>query len=61
MATIMPQGELMRRAVAWIDEHHGKTGESVAALIDRAAMNFNLSPKDAAFLNSFFKERDAAK
>ena len=57
MATIMPQGELMRRAVAWIDEHHARTGEPFASLVDQAAMNFNLSPKDAAFLTGFFKER----
>ena len=58
MATIMPQGELLRRAVKWIDERRGTTKEPLTALIDRAAMNFNLSPKDAHFLNNFFKERD---
>jgi hypothetical protein len=58
MATIMPQGEMMRRAVKWIDERRSETGEPVAALIDKAAMNFNLSPKDANFLNNFFKERE---
>ena len=26
-------------------------------LIDQAAMQFNLSPKDAEFLNGFFRER----
>ncbi len=58
MATIMPQGELMRRAVKWIDEQRSHTGEPYAALIDKAAMNFNLSPKDAEFLTGFFKERE---
>jgi len=58
MATIMPQGELLRRAVRWIDERRSNTDESLATLIDTAAMNFNLSPKDAHFLNNFFKERD---
>ena len=59
MATIMPQGELLRRAIKWIDEHRGQTGDSLATLVDKAAMNFNLSPNDAHFLNNFFKERDA--
>jgi hypothetical protein len=57
MATIMPQGELFRRAVKWIDEQHGTTGKPFDVLIDQAAMQFNLSPKDADFLNGFFKER----
>ncbi|EHJ46910.1 hypothetical protein DFW101_0894 [Solidesulfovibrio carbinoliphilus subsp. oakridgensis] len=58
MATIMPQGELMRRAVKWIDEQRSETGQSFSALIDKAAVNFNLSPKDAEFLTGFFKERE---
>ncbi len=58
MATIMPQGELMRRAVKWIDERRGETGEPLAALVDKAAMNFNLSPKESHFLINFFKERN---
>ena len=58
MATIMPQGELLRRAVIWIDEQRELTGKPVGALIDAAAMQFNLSPKDATFLNGFFKERE---
>ncbi len=57
MATVMPQGELMRRAVKWIDERRAETGESYAALIEKAARNFNLSPKDAIFLDKFFKEK----
>lgn len=61
MATIMPQGELMRRAVTWIDAQRSETGKPFAALIDQAAMRFNLSPKDADFLTSFFKEREATR
>lgn len=57
MATIMPQGELMRRAVAWIDEQRAETGKSVGALLDMAALRFNLSPNDAAFLENFFTEQ----
>lgn len=56
MTTIMPQGELMRRAVKWIDERRAETDQSLAGLIDMAALQFNLSPKDTAFLEQFFKE-----
>ncbi|MFP5259459.1 MAG: hypothetical protein ACLGQH_10600 [Acidobacteriota bacterium] len=58
MATIMPQGELTRRAVKWIDEQRGLTGKPFAPLIDEAAMRFNLSPRDTEFLTGFFKERE---
>ena len=58
MATIMPQGELLRRAVAWIDEHRGQTGDTIVTLIDKAAMQFNLSPKDSSFLIGFFIEQE---
>ncbi len=57
MATIMPQGELTRRAVKWIDEQRGLTGKPFPELIDKAAMQFNLSPRDTEFLAGFFKER----
>ena len=38
MTTIMPQGELLRRAVKWIDGQRELTGEPVPALINKAAM-----------------------
>ena len=60
MTTIMPQGELLRRAVKWIDGQRELTGEPVPALINKAAMNFNMGPKDAEFLVGFFKEREAS-
>ena len=56
MTTIMPQGELMRRAVKWVGDQRAETGKPLAALIDQAAMQFNLSPKDSDFLNKFFTE-----
>ncbi len=57
MATIMPQGELLRRAVKWIDEQRAETGKPVDALLNEAAVRFNMSPKEADFLVGFFKER----
>lgn len=60
MATIMPQGELMRRAVAWIDTQRAATDQPLSALIDEAALRFNLSPKDTDFLVGFFKEQREA-
>jgi len=56
MTTIMPQGELMRRAVKWIDERRAQTGQPLPGIIDMAALQFNLSPKDSVFLEKFFRE-----
>lgn len=60
MGTIMPQGELLRRAVTWIDAQRHETGKAPAELIDTAAMRFNLGPKDVAFLTEFFKKQQEA-
>lgn len=60
MTTIMPQGELMRKAVAWIDDRRKETGESLAASVEKAAVQFNLSPKDVDFLKKFFSENQEA-
>jgi len=56
MATVMPQGELLRKAVTWISEETKETKKSTAVLIDEAAIRFNLGPKDTEFLTKFFKE-----
>jgi len=56
MATIQPKGEKVRQAVKWIAE--GRLEDEtrpIAELIGKAALRFNLSPKDEAFLTSFYK------
>lgn len=56
MTTIMPQSELTKRAVAWISEElKANQGKSLAALIEDAAMRFNLGPKDVELLQQFFQ------
>jgi hypothetical protein len=57
MATIVPHSELARKAVEWICEHRRDSEKSLSALIDDAAMRFNLGPKDVEFLNRFFQEQ----
>lgn len=54
MSTIIPQGELIRKAVAWISEVKDTCGKPLAKVIEEAAMRFNLSPKDVDFLTEFF-------
>jgi hypothetical protein len=54
MTTIIPQSELLKRAMEWISERR-KEGESPQKLLDQAAMRFNLSPKDVQFLENLLK------
>ncbi len=52
--TILPQGEDLRKAVKWISEQRNESpGKDLAAILAAAAVKFDLSPKDAAFLERF--------
>ena len=57
MATIQPKGEKLRQAVKWISGMHqeDKT-RPMPELIQEAANQFNLSPKEEDFLRSFYEE-----
>jgi hypothetical protein len=49
MATIMPEGESMRKAVKWVDEsRQSDPGKKMAGLIHEACVKFDLSPPQAA-------------
>ncbi len=57
MATIMPEGEAIRKAVKWISDHlQDDPNKSVPKLINEAIMRFDLSPKEAEFLTGFFRQ-----
>jgi hypothetical protein len=57
MATIQPEGEKVKKALKWISqERQEDEGHNLAGLINKASMRFNLSPKEEAFLNHFFRE-----
>ena len=64
MPTIVPQSELHRRAVQWISEHRPEKCDAACLqkLLEEAAVRFNMSPRDAEFLERFFAdERNRAK
>lgn len=57
MSTIMPKGDKLRQAVKWIsDLRQEDSSASIPLLIEKAALQFNLSPRDEEFLRSFYKE-----
>jgi len=58
MSKVMPEGEDLRKAVKWISyQLEDGSGKSVNKLIEQAVFSFDLSPKDAEYLMSFFKGR----
>ena len=60
MATIQPKGEKVRQAVKWIAEARLEDEKQpISELIEKAAGQFNLSPKDEDFLRSFYDEKKA--
>ena len=57
MATVMPEGEAIRKAVTWISAtHEDKPDVSLNKLINDAVIKFDLSPLDSEFLHGFFKK-----
>ena len=59
MAMIMPKGDKLRQAVTWISEvlkEKRDENASIPLLIEKAALKFNLSPKDEDYLSSFYKK-----
>jgi hypothetical protein len=58
MATIMPEGESIRKAVKWVDEsRQSEPGKNVASLVHEACVKFDLSPLEGEFLQKLFKKQ----
>lgn len=58
MTTIMPQGEMTRKAIAWISEmQESDADKSLDAFLEEAAIRFNLGPKDVEFLQRFYEDK----
>ena len=59
MPVILPEGELLRRAAAWIcEDRANKPGRPLAVCLDEAGMRYNLSPKDQRMLAELFTDND---
>jgi hypothetical protein len=57
MSAIQPKGERVRKAVQWISEGLLESERiSVDSLIQKAALKFNLSPKEEEELKTFYSE-----
>lgn len=55
MPNIMPDGDDLRNAVKWVSASILESpGQPVQPLVQQAIFKFDLSPKDAEFLISFY-------
>ncbi len=55
--TLYSKGEDLRKAVRWISEERKYGPEKkIKALVRKAVERFNLSPKDAEFLDRFVQD-----
>ena len=54
--SLQPQGEALRNAVKFISEEKQANPETpLSLLLQKACMKFDLTPKDGAFLDQFYK------
>lgn len=57
MATIVPEGEAIKKAIKWISSMIEEKGEEhLNKFINEAIRRFDLSPKDSEFLIQFYRE-----
>jgi hypothetical protein len=60
MSTLQPKGEQLKKAVSFISEKRKEnldiTPAQLIKLVDDASLQFDLSPKDGAFLLRFVKD-----
>ncbi len=58
MTIVQPQGEALKKAIQWISQERKKNPDiNLAALVDKTAFQFDLSPKDSEFLLRFVKAK----
>ncbi len=56
MLTIQPKGKSLRKTVKWISSERLENNKAMDLLIQKATLRFNPSPKEEAYLRSFYGE-----
>ena len=57
MSSILPPGELLRKAAAFVAEtRKAEPSRSLSSILDEAGMRFNLTPLDSEALQRLFTE-----
>ncbi|HOD34810.1 MAG TPA: hypothetical protein PLR20_03220 [Syntrophales bacterium] len=58
MASQLPEGEEIRRAIKWISElRETQPDRKLSKLVEEAALRFDLSPQQTDFLYNFFTKK----
>jgi hypothetical protein len=58
MASQLPEGEEIRRAIKWISElRESQPDRKLSKLVEEAALRFDLSPQQTDFLYNFFTKK----
>ncbi|HPC73394.1 MAG TPA: hypothetical protein P5551_07780 [Syntrophales bacterium] len=58
MASTLPEGEEIRKAIKWISEmRETRTDRKLSKLVEEAALKFDLSPQQTDFLYNFFTRK----
>jgi hypothetical protein len=61
MSSLLPPGELVRKAAAFVAESRkAEPARSLEAILDEAGMRFNLTPLDSEALRRLFAEASPA-
>jgi len=56
MSTLQPQGDALKKAIAWISQKRKENSDiNPVKLVDDASFQFDLTPKDSEFLLRFVK------
>jgi hypothetical protein len=59
MSSILPSGELVRKAAAFVAATRKETPlRSLESILDEAGMRFNLTPLDGEALHRLFREQE---
>ena len=62
MSSILPTGESLRRAVAYIsDQLREDADKPLLSLVDQASQRFDLTPKESEYLLHFYRETMRSK
>ncbi|MCX5833223.1 MAG: hypothetical protein NTV99_01680 [Deltaproteobacteria bacterium] len=58
MASTLPEGEEIRKAIKWISEmRETQPDRKLSKLVEEAALKFDLSPQQTDFLYNFFTRK----
>jgi hypothetical protein len=62
MATVMPEGDDIKKAIKWISVNlEDNRDQPLQKLIEKAVFKFDLSPMDTEFLTAFFRKHGLEK